>query len=209
MTFSGVRSICASTLGVRANPTAIYQLDRYLRLCRSVKKAQEHSHPAFCVWRLLDNSSQAVKRAAINTDLLTDSQVRTRRNEPFRICLFHQIINDIVVNRRWSPIKTYDPFNPRGPNGITIFRRINVDSGEKIVWKQRNNPLTFLAIIIRKKQLGQKNLKSLCAQLRLRDFFFLRLAVNCIPLPFGRMLGHAYSSRKLFVSASTQTKCQK
>src|SRR5919106_5121185 len=99
----GVRSMLMLQLGVRANPSAVYQVDRHLSLCRSVKKSQEYPHPAFCIRRLLDNSSKSVKWSAVNTDLLTDSQVRPSTNEPFCVCLFHQIINNIAVNRRRYP----------------------------------------------------------------------------------------------------------
>ena len=164
----------------RTHPSAIYKAYGDLNLGLSVKETEQHLHAALCVRWLLNNSNQTIKRATVNTNLLTDLQIGSGWNNATRVSFFNQKINHGIVNRSRNTIETYEPFNSRGPDHVTVFFGVHVDPGKKITGKQRND-LSSTLLITRKKQFRKKNLHSLLSQIKMCGLLFLGLAVNRIP----------------------------
>src|SRR4249920_1995135 len=161
----------------RTHPSAIYKAHGDLNLCFAVKKTKEHLHTTLRVRWLLNNSNETIERSTVDADLLTDLQIGSGWNNATRVSFFNQKINHGIVNRSRNTIETYEPFNSRRPDHVTVFFGVHVDPGKKITGKQRNDSSSTL-LITRKKQFRKKNLHSLLSQIKMCGLLFLGLAVN-------------------------------
>jgi hypothetical protein len=174
------RTVSRLSCRTRTHPSAIYKAYGDLNLGLSVKETEQHLHAALCVRWLLNNSNETIKRATVNTDFLTDLQIGSGWNNATRVSFFNQKINHGIVNRSRNTIETYEPFNSRRPDHVTVFFGVHVDSSKKITGKQRNDSSSTL-LITRKKQFRKKNLQSFFLQVKVCRILLLRLAVDRIP----------------------------
>jgi len=71
------------------DPPTFNKAHGHFYLYLATQQLQKDLDPPLGTWRLLDDSDKPVKGTTADLDLLTGPQIRSRRNDPIRICLLH------------------------------------------------------------------------------------------------------------------------